>query len=135
MMTDEEFLQACQEWRGVEDPCPECQGSGIKSYSSTSLWRRGVGGQAFTNGVCDKCWGSGDSNRPWTDLRKLEATFDERVRGAAEAYITGRAGSRYYPKLVAELLESQTRKRKGASIEYKQVCQRLADAVGGMGKP
>lgn len=125
-------------WRDIAHPCPDCGGSGVKTYSSTALWRRGIGGQAFTNGVCDKCWGSGDSTRPWVDLRKLEETFDERVRGAAEAYITGRAGSRYYPKvvfqLVAELLESQTRKRKGVSIEYKQVCQRLADAVRGMGK-
>jgi len=52
--------------------CPDCGGSGCKTYGSTSTWRGGIGGQAMTSGVCDKCWGSGKKNAPWTNLKLLE---------------------------------------------------------------
>ena len=49
--------------------CSECGGSGYCSYSSTATWRGGVGGQSFTNDVCERCWGSGDASRPWPSHR------------------------------------------------------------------
>jgi len=63
--------------RGVEkdDVCGSCNGLGVKTYASTSTWRRGIGGQAITNDVCDSCWGSGRKSVTWANLRKLE---DER---------------------------------------------------------
>ena len=57
--------------RGIDDPCPKCSGYGVKVYSSTATWMGGIGGQMITNGVCDECWGSGDANRKWTDLRVM----------------------------------------------------------------
>lgn len=64
----EQFLQ----WRGVQGKsCKNCGGAGSYSYPDTSTWHRGMGGQSFTMDVCDKCWGSGDSERPWTNLRHL----------------------------------------------------------------
>lgn len=61
------------EIRGIEKACPRCKGSGVELYGSTATWRRGVvAGQAMTNDVCDSCWGSGDADRPWADLRALE---------------------------------------------------------------
>lgn len=65
----QEFLEA----RGVESPCKECGGLGVRAYSSTSTWRGGIGGQAITNGVCDDCWGSGDSSRKWPSWRARES--------------------------------------------------------------
>lgn len=61
------------EWRGVEHGCEclACGGAGVKSYPSTSTWRGGIGGQAFTTDVCDKCWGSGDRNNAWPSHRAL----------------------------------------------------------------
>lgn len=62
------------EWRNIigEVPCKECGGSGVKLYCSTSTWRRGgFAGQAITFDICDVCWGSGVSKRPWTNLRKI----------------------------------------------------------------
>lgn len=60
-------------WRGIEDPCATCGGSGVRTYANTATWRRaGLAGQALTADVCDKCWGSGDTGRTWTDLRKTE---------------------------------------------------------------
>lgn len=73
-----EFL----EMRGVDpdDPCPDCSGLGVKTYGDTSTWRHGVGGQSFTNAVCDKCWGSGDSRRPWPSHRVMERLARETNR-------------------------------------------------------
>lgn len=58
--------------RGVETPCRGCHGFGVKSYGNISTWKHGIGGQMITTGICDKCWGSGDANRKWTDLRVLQ---------------------------------------------------------------
>lgn len=63
----QDFLEA----RGVETPCSECGGFGRRTYSSTSTWGGGIGGQAMTDDVCDHCWGTGDENRKGADLRKM----------------------------------------------------------------
>lgn len=62
-----------RDYRGVETPCPDCAGWGVQAYASTATWRGGVGGQAITTGVCDRCWGSGDATKPGANLRALEA--------------------------------------------------------------
>lgn len=54
------------------DFCTECNGSGYKLYGSTATWRGGIGGQAMTTSVCDKCWGSGSKSKPWPSWRKYE---------------------------------------------------------------
>lgn len=61
--------------RGIQYICDGCGGKGTKSYSSTTTWRRGIGGQSLTQDVCDICWGSGDYYSPWLDLRKFDATM------------------------------------------------------------
>ena len=63
-------------WRNIDittgdKPCWHCGGSGVKVYGSTSTWRGTAGGQQVTTDVCDKCWGSGKENKPWTNLRKI----------------------------------------------------------------
>ena len=65
------------EWRGIyeengHEACKSCSGSGGKLYGSTATWKRGIGGQAMTHGVCDICWGSGRSDRPWLNLKELK---------------------------------------------------------------
>lgn len=70
--TPEEFRRMALDWRGIDNPCKGCGGSGVRVYGSTSTWRGGIGGQAMTHGVCDTCWGSGETN-PWVNLKKLEA--------------------------------------------------------------
>jgi hypothetical protein len=64
-----EIAQFIMDERGVRTPCGECSGLGVKTYGSTSTWRGGVGGQMMTAGVCNRCWGSGDANRPWPSWR------------------------------------------------------------------
>ena len=77
------------EWRGIytDDggkPCKDCSGTGYKAYGSTSTWHGGAGGQAITSGVCDKCWGSGDINNPWTNLRNLYGLKSRAEQAEAE---------------------------------------------------
>ncbi len=70
--------------RGIDSPddaCLRCKGTGVRLYPDTTTWRGGVGGQIVTKGVCDECWGSGDRNVKWADLRKLEAEL-ARLKGS-----------------------------------------------------
>lgn len=52
--------------------CPKCSGEGRRVYGSTATWQGGIGGQAMTEGICDKCWGTGRTDRIGVDLRKLK---------------------------------------------------------------
>jgi hypothetical protein len=72
------------ERRGIETPCPTCSGLGVRTYGSTAGWMGGMGGQAITSGVCDKCWGSGDKHRSWPSWKELKAIRDENKRLKAD---------------------------------------------------
>lgn len=52
------------------EPCEGCAGAGVRTYASTSTWRNTPAGQAFTEDVCDRCWGSGVEGKPWTSWRE-----------------------------------------------------------------
>lgn len=52
--------------------CTACGGQGSRAYGSTSSWRGGIGGQSITSDVCDRCWGTGRSDRTGPDLRAIE---------------------------------------------------------------
>lgn len=61
-------------WRGIEGPvCPDCNGSGKKVYGSTAAYKSGIGGQMITTSVCDRCWGSGEKDRPWRSWKEVDA--------------------------------------------------------------
>jgi hypothetical protein len=51
--------------------CRACGGAGERTYSDTSTWRGGVGGQQMTVGICDRCWGTGRTDRTGPNLRKI----------------------------------------------------------------
>ncbi len=53
--------------------CVDCSGTGAKTYGSTATWRGGIGGAAMTSGACDKCWGTGRTDKTGIDLRRLAA--------------------------------------------------------------
>ena len=76
-MTDETY-ERFLEFRHIETPCTTCQGSGVYLYGNTGVWyavlhpdERRVYGQAISNSVCYKCWGSGDANKPWPSWDKF----------------------------------------------------------------
>ncbi len=77
------------EERGVTTPCARCRGLGVRTYGSTATWRGGIGGQAMTTGVCDRCWGSGDEHHHWPSHRLFESaakrTSREEKRGTSQA--------------------------------------------------
>lgn len=70
--TRDSINERLMEWRGLEAErvCRKCGGSGKVAYGSTATWRGGIGGQAITVDVCDRCWGSGDSAKVWPSWRK-----------------------------------------------------------------
>lgn len=73
-------------WRGIDGkPCPSCGAAGQKVYSSTATWHGGIAGQRMTPGICDKCWGSGDSERPWANLRTIHSHRRTAMARAAAA--------------------------------------------------
>jgi len=78
-MNVEECHQYILECRGVRDPCPTCAGLGVTTYATTGTWRTGVGGSTITTDVCNKCWGSGDANRPWPSHRLLLRLHNEKT--------------------------------------------------------
>ncbi len=71
MSTHAEML----DWRNILEgqECERCQGTGGITYGSTATWHGGIGGSAMTYDVCNKCWGSGNANRPWTNLKRVAA--------------------------------------------------------------
>ena len=91
-MNHEEALKWFLRHRGVETPCSHCNGLGSRTYGSTATWRGGMGGAAMTKDVCDHCWGSGDENDHWTDLRRLKNEQDVRVHQLAGELLAHRCG-------------------------------------------
>jgi len=119
MVTEDELLAAR---RGVQNPCEKCGGWGRFHYPNTGTWDSKPGdgkivGHGFTWGTCDACWGSGDRDRPGTDLRKLteqaergrqlpmidppiEVTYGLEWRNASSRHIVA-APYQYDPALVS----------------------------------
>lgn len=111
-----EFLR----WRGVDDPCLRCNGSGVRTYSSGATWRGGMGTTRTERDVCDVCWGTGDRYRTGVDLRRLR---DEERKRVAEAALTAvvdscgmQPGSGYAAELLLELDRLVDRRRMPMSI-------------------
>lgn len=130
----EEFLQALREWRGVEDPCTRCNGSGVRNYGSTSTWRGGIGGAAITQGVCDTCWGTGDARRVGVDLRAQRDGERERIAAAALTVIARAVGARFEdcaPAIneIAEELERLSRGRKERPRQFGFISRELAKVL------
>ena len=119
------------EWRGVETPCAKCDGSGVASYANTSGWRRGIGGCAVTQDVCDVCWGTGDARRKGLDLRAQREGEDARgVERAARLFATrvGASWPAMHPSLeeLARELERLSRGRRPRTRWFYQSCESLA---------
>ena len=76
-MEAKEFYQMLLLYRDIEIPCNVCNGLGVKTYGDTSTWHHGIGGQMITSDVCDACWGSGDKNRHWANLRQINSVIGE----------------------------------------------------------
>jgi hypothetical protein len=78
--------------RGVNTPCVSCKGLGVIWYNNTATWHGGMGGASMTQDVCNKCWGSGDAENHWTDLRKLRNEENHRVAVQAAELFAYRCG-------------------------------------------
>ena len=133
-MNDEEFKARLLEWRDIRTPCDDCQGSGTKMYGNTATWRYGMGGNAMTTDVCDKCWGSGDKERSWTDLRLLDKNKETEIRRRVAKWMHDSLGmylNTLHPALniLATNLEKQSRGRKEELYDYYLLCSVFAKEI------
>lgn len=130
-ITDEQLRDALLRWRGIEEICKMCGGSGVRVYGSTATWRGGIGGAAITPDQCDRCWGSGDARHTWTDLRKLRDDESRRVAERAATRLADAAGaslSTMRPAVIAiaDELERLARGRKERPRYFYEACAGLA---------
>ena len=114
-MIDEQELRRKRHIR--EETCDVCRGWGGRWYPSTATWQGGMGGAAMTYDVCDECWGSGDVDRPWTDLRKQRAEENERINAVAARLLSREMGEglrslRNAQLAMADVVEAAGRKRR-----------------------
>lgn len=119
--------------RVCEVVCQGCQGAGDRVYGSTATWRGGIGGAAMTLGVCDVCWGSGDSAHPWENLRKLQKDKWEQVCRLARAYLEHGLGAGiglFIPvqRELADHVEAIAKKRK-TSYDLRRLCALVAKTL------
>lgn len=135
-MTRAEQFKAVLELRDIYPgyECGVCHGLGERMYSSTSTWRKGVGGQAGTQGICDQCWGSGRKDQPWEDLRTLRDRTQTAVAEGALTHLAGAAGTTLaalHPavqEIMAEL-ERLSRGRKPRPPWFYEACVGLVKAL------
>lgn len=112
-----EFCEWLLRVREIQSACDRCLGTGVRAYGSTATWRGGIGGQSVTSDVCDACWGSGDSERPWLNLRLNAAERREWENEQCMSHFARIANlnletMRAHFAEIAKLLEREERKRK-----------------------
>lgn len=121
--------------RTFEEPCPDCGGAGRRWYGSTATWRGGLGGQAFTPDVCDKCWGSGIKDQPWPSHRRASPPaapqgWNEAIEAAATLLMKmheDQCGHNYYHFAAKQIRELATepQRAEGAMEEVVKVMKAL----------
>ncbi len=134
MITSDDAFRLLCRIRDIETPCEVCHGFGARMYGSTSTWRGGMGGASMTTDVCDKCWGSGDATKPWTDLRKLRNEETTRVHQRAADLFAHRCGVEFkslapaLQELVGELHKFE-RQRRPRPRDFDLVTRCLANLL------
>lgn len=123
-------------YRGVETPCGSCSGLGVRMYSNGATWRGGMGTANMPLDICDACWGSGDADRHWLNLRTLEADIDARAHALAERRwaellsVNAMATVRESVEIMAKALETLSRKRN-TSFWGARACEYVASVLRG----
>lgn len=135
--TDSDTRTQFLRWRGIdthERVCAMCDGSGIRGYSNTSTWRGGVGGQMFTNDVCNGCWGTGTCDRTGVDLRAQQHSEGHRIAKAAMELLCRRAMVDYpsvrdAARAVADELDKLANGRKPRPQSFHECCRAIANTL------
>ena len=117
----------------ITNKCSYCDGSGYREYNHGSTWRRQVVGVfSCTVDVCDYCWGSGDCDNHWTNLREMHQRIKNETNLAGGEWFVERLkttfifGSRSKKsieamfKSLAEYCSKQTRRRKPLTNQEKE---------------
>lgn len=110
--------------------CAPCGGWGVKWYSSGATWRGGVGTTSSEQDVCNVCWGSGNTDRPWPNLKTLEADTAKLVQERALTLLVDAAGAHssvMQPAITELVLELQkfAKGRKPRPPFFVELCLSL----------
>lgn len=117
-VTNEQFLMLLCHHKGIKVPCKICHGLGTYMYSNSATWHKeGMACQAFTNDICDNCWGSGDENKHGLNLRQLTLNTKRRDRAEALKHISSILGCnlslmKLFINHYADTIENLSKKRK-----------------------
>ncbi len=95
-MHDDAYMQMLSHRNiSMDDLCEPCAGFGVRLYSHGSTWRGGMSTVGFRHDICDECWGSGNREQPWRNLRTLEEDIREQVAAAAVDALARSAGATF----------------------------------------
>lgn len=129
-MNDDALKQLLRFKKTGIPPCHECKGIGGRWYGSGSTWHGGMGTASCEWDVCATCWGSGDAERPWTNIREMEATEERRVAERAAQLFADRCGLAFrslHPGIreLCDELERFGRGRKKRAYGFDITCLTL----------
>lgn len=129
---DQGFRQILYVGAGV--CCEQCCGYGRRTYSSTSLWRRGMGGQMMTEGVCDACWGTGRTDIKGADLRAMDAHLEKSRVETSARWLVGQIGADYkrHQPYLREVISKLSRVRMKGGFWAARSRDVLAEVLGGL---
>lgn len=119
----------------IRNKCIRCHGAGDRYYGSTATWRGGVGGQRPTRDLCDVCWGSGDKDSPWMNLREHLDNVDQHIAERALDLLAQSVGvsiHNTHPAIeyIADILEKLGNKRGAPAAPYlPELAQGLAKTL------
>lgn len=111
--------------------CPECFGTGNKTYGSTATWRGGMGGASMTKGICDVCWGTGRTDVTGADQRKMRDILYNRDLLASAQWFSRRIGTAFnlHRQHFITVADKISRARWGADFNLNRVADAVADAL------
>jgi hypothetical protein len=97
------------------------------------MWMGGMGGASMTPGVCDKCWGSGDREHPWANLKAMRNSEEARIRKGVEEWLSNRLGvnlnqQREMLKRIADVVEKESSRRK-VEFWWARACEGFANTL------
>jgi hypothetical protein len=132
-MTHDELIYRTRHIK-PEDQCPTCKGNGWHWYGSGDTYHGGMGTASCETDLCDKCWGSGDRHKTWTNVKALEDKWRDDLKKEAFTYIATRLGTQFdstWPALreLASELKRLSRSRKTRPRWFIESCEALAKII------
>lgn len=132
-MVEKTAMRTLLRRRGVTSVCSRCHGLGTVAYSSGATWRGGMGVAQITYDLCDKCWGSGDEQRHFQNVRAAEKTHEQDICAACIRWLGEQigVGDEVMRLRINEVADIVANVPRGASERYRLLSmERLLRRLG-----